>query len=202
MVLTETDIAPAKASTVCHICKKHLKFVVQRRCVGNTDPCGMCMENEEARQNRTVFDHCHALGHFRGLAHSVCNLYLSIRPVHWRLVVYIHNFKSCDQNIIIKFEQKRHGKVRIIPTSIEKFLAMSVGRVLCLDSHQLMKASLEAMASEIADEDYHYTKKAFGSGEKFQMIMRKGVFPYSMLSQRKLLFPAKQIFSTSYPSNL
>ena len=93
--------------------------------------------------------------------------------------------------------RKRHGRVRIIPTSIEKFLALSVGRVLFLDSYQLTKGSLEAMVRELVDEDFEYTKKVFGTGEKFNMITRKGVFPYSMLKNIEQLTKPKEI---AFPS--
>ena len=56
-----------------------------------------------------------------------------------------------------------------------------------LDSYQLRKCSLEAMVNELADEDFVYTKKAFGSDEKFALIKRKDIFPYSMLNDIKQL---------------
>ena len=97
--------------------------------------------------------------------------------------------------------RKREGRVCIIPTSSENFFALSVGRVLFLDSYQLTKGSLEAMVSELADEDFGCTKKAFGSEEKFAMITRKGVFLYSMMSEieqltnpKEIAFPSKENF--------
>ena len=68
-----------------------------------------------------------------------------------------------------------------------------MGRVLFLDSYQLAKGSLEAMVCELVEEDFEYTKKVFGTGEKFNMITRKGVFPYSMLKNIEQLTKPKKI---------
>ena len=77
------------------------------------------------------------------------------------------------------------------------YLYLSKNSLLFLDSYQLTKGSLEAMVAEIADEDFEYTKKVFGTGEKFNMITRKGVFPYSMLKNIEQLTKPKEITSPS-----
>ena len=53
-----------------------------------------------------------------------------------------------------------------------------------------------------------HTKKVFGSDEKFAMITRKGVFPYSMLSDieqltkpNEIAFPCKEHFQPVEPEN-
>ena len=57
-------------------------------------------------------------------------------------------------------------------------------------------------ASSMEERDFSYVKREFGSGDKFRMMTRKGIFPYSLLDsvdklnpELKSSFPAPSLFA-------
>ena len=124
----------------CHMCKINVRTDKKKlvrvipHCHNKDemeDDCSMCEVN--SRADDIVRDHCHILGHFQGAAHNTCNLKYSIK--NWKLPIFFHNLRGyIDGHLLIRALKKRHGKVRIIPTNMERYLSRSVGRVQFLDS--------------------------------------------------------------------
>ena len=76
----------------------------------------------------------------------------------WKLPIFLHNFRSYDSHLIVKALRKEHGPVRVIPTNMQKFLALQVGRVLFLDSMQFANSSLASICNTMGDADFVETK--------------------------------------------
>ena len=98
--------------------------------------CALCQTNKMAKENPVVPDHCHFSADYRGASHSKCNLQYNVKESRFVLPVFFHNLRGFDGHLLVQALKPRHGKVRIIPTNMEKYLAVQVGRVLFLDSMQ------------------------------------------------------------------
>ena len=157
-VLTREQQQEHDSSTHCHICKEEFKD-----------------------DDKKVEDHCHILGTYRGAAHNNCNLNYRIDPRSWKLPVIMHNLRGYDGHFIIKSLKKKHGRVNVIPTNIEKYMAFSVGRLQFLDSYQFVSASLDDLTKTLSDDEMIYTRECFNEEEQFNMVKQKGVFPYDYL---------------------
>ena len=162
--------------------------------------CHIC-ERDFVENDVKVRDHCHILGCYRGAAHKNCNLGYRINPKTWKMPVFFHNLRGYDGHLIIHAIQTRHGRVRVIPTNIEKYLAFSVGQLQFLDSYQFMPEPLEKLVKTLDDSDFVYTRRAFPDEEQFQLMKQKGVFPYDYLddiskivSTKKTNFPSREKF--------
>ena len=166
----------------------------------NTIKCHIC-EQDFTENDKRVRDHCHILGHFRGAAHSSCNLSYRINPKSWKIPVFFHNLRGYDGHLIIHAIQKRHGRVRIIPTNIEKYMAFSVGQLQFLDSCQFIPEPLAKLVETLDDDEFVYTRREFPDEEQFQLLKRKGIFPYDYLddiskikSTTEVKFPSSRKF--------
>ena len=122
--------------------------------------------------------------------------------------VFLHNLSGYDGHLILQSITKKYSKVRIVPTNLEKFMALQVGRVMFLDSMKFAGKSLDSLAQTLDDEDFIETKKMFGvpqgprpvpihhahpawedstqcewcatnrEEERIQQMFQKGIFPY------------------------
>ena len=84
---------------------------------------------------------------------------------------------------------------------MERFLAFSIGRMQFLDSFQFASESLEKLAASLTDEDLILMRKEFPDEEQFELMRKKGVFPYDMLTDIDVItndnvipFPSKDKF--------
>ena len=112
-----------------------------------------------------------------------------------------HNLRGYDGHLIIHAIQKRHGKVYIIPTNMERYMAFSVGQLQFLDSYQFTMESLENLVETMDDDELVYTRREFTDEEQFQLMKRKGIFPYDYLndiskikSTKEITFPSRKRF--------
>ena len=164
--------------------------------------CTECKNNARSK----VRDHCHVLSDFRGASHQACNLQYNVKASTWKLPCFLHCMRNYDGHMLIRALKPRHGKVRIIPTNFEKYLAIQVGRVLFLDSYQFALKGLEELVGTMTDDDFPITKTEFDckndgttwahchavdddvdacewckvnlEEERFQQLRQKGIFFY------------------------
>ena len=180
--------------------KKMKKLTIeQQREYDSATTCHICSEKFLNDEDPKVRDHCHIMGDFRGAAHNSCNLNYRIMPKTWKLPVVFHNLRGYDGHLIIKALQKRHGKVRVIPTNMEKYLSIRVGRLQFIDSMQFTGGkSLDSLVKTLTnDKDFRYTKEAFPNEEKFELVKKKGIFPYDFFDSPDKLnytFPKREQF--------
>jgi hypothetical protein len=98
-------------------------------------------------------------------------------------------------------------EVNVIPNNMEKYMSFSLGKQLVfIDSIQFMASSLEALAGNLSKEDFKLVGQRW-KGEDFELVTKKGIFPYeyldsiSKLNAKKL--PSKdEFYSTLYESGV
>ena len=196
MVFGPKEKAVYDAATTCHICEG--------------------AEGEFGKDNYLkVRDHCHLTGKFRGAAHKNCNLKYRVPKF---FPVLFHNLSGYDSHLFIKklkSAEDNGEKLKVIPCNEEKYISFSkevivdtftnkegkevvVKRELrFLDSFRFMASSLDALSKNLTDEQCCEMAKHY-SGEKFQLLRKKGVYPYEYmdsierLSESKL--PPKEAF--------
>lgn len=144
-----------------------------------------------------VRDHCHISGKFRGAACSRCNSQFKYKM---EIPVVFHNLKGYDAHLILKNYNTIYSneKLKCIPNSSEKFLSFTIGKLRFIDSFQFMACALETLASNLPNEQKVLLKQYFHKEELFNLVTKKGVFPYDYitsidkLSETKL--PSKEQF--------
>ena len=57
-------------------------------------------------------------------------------------------------------------------------MAFSVGQLQFLDSFQFMSESLDKLAANLNSEEMIYTHQEFTKDEQFELVQKKGIFPY------------------------
>ncbi|XP_053596140.1 uncharacterized protein LOC128668016 [Microplitis demolitor] len=117
--------------------------------------CHIC-EKTIASDQEKCYDHCHFTGNYRGPAHISCNLNY---PKSHVIPVVFHNLSGYDSHFFIKS----------LATVFE-------------DSFRFMASSLEKLASYLDDDNKQNTKLHYPDPEKFQLVTRKGVFPYEYIT--------------------
>jgi len=146
-------------------------------------------------------DHCHLTGKFRGAAHMECNLQLKFKK---RIPVILHNFKSYDSHLIIHGFNKFGDKFRVIPNNSKNYLSVSVDNITFIDSLQFLPCNLETLVNNLKSENdpgKHFTILKQKFGDKYQLLLRKGVFPYDYFDAeekfKEATFPPKSAFLNS-----
>lgn len=117
---------------------------------------------------RKVIDHNHRLPpkqHYRGAAHSICNLQCrngwntdyktgKSRPTRsWKIPVFFHNFKKYDANLVLRNigqavfdmmkENKHYGDITVIPQQGDAVMSFSIGHLQFVDSISFLGESLD-----------------------------------------------------------
>ena len=195
MIYTESDIKIFENSNECHICKNKLVRQILHCHREAETTCSLCNDDPP---DIIVRDHCHITGVFRGAAHQSCNLNYRIIPKRWKLPIFFHNLRGYDGHLLIRAVQKRHGSIRVIPTNMEKYLAISIGQVQFLDSLQFTMKSLDNLVGTLDSSDFKYTRAFFPNEEQFHLMTQKGIFPYDFFDNFSKLnynhFPPREAF--------
>ena len=84
--------------------------------------CHICFEPFNSKDPK-VRDHCHYTGHYRGPAHSLCNLRYQI-PSY--IPVMFHNLSSYDTHLLIKELGKHSNDIGVIAKNKEDYITFSV----------------------------------------------------------------------------
>ena len=129
-----------------------------------------------------VRDHCHITGKCRGSAHWSCNINLKISK---KVPAIFHNLKGYDSHFIFQELRKFDCRVSVIPNGLENYLSFTLnGNIVFIDSMLFIKSSLDKMVKNLSDEDLKYLTKEF-SGEEFELVKKKGVYPYNYFNSFK-----------------
>ena len=181
--------------------------------------CWICKE-EFKNNNKKVRDHCHFTGRYRGAAHNSCNL--KYRKPKFTPVVF-HNLSGYDSHIFIKNLGFSKGNIDCIPNNEERYISftkkMEVGsymrkvknkkgevkikniplyhKIRFIDSFKFMAASLDSLVNNLPKDDFTTLKRDY-TGEKFNLLTRKGVYPYEYMDSLEKLketkLPPKEAF--------
>ena len=61
-------------------------------------------------------------------------------------------------------------------------MSFSIGQVRYIDSMQFMGFGLEKLANNLDVSDLHHTSDQFPVPEQFDLVQRKGVYPYDFVT--------------------
>ncbi|XP_043266555.1 uncharacterized protein [Venturia canescens] len=177
--LTSDEKIQFRNATKCHICEKPF-------------------DSADVKHR----DHCHFTGNYRGAAHPGCNL--NYTKSHSIPIVF-HNLSGYDSHFLIKTLATRfNGTVKLLPINKERYISFTKYvegtnvNLRFIDSFRFMANSLEKLASYLRDEDKSITRKHSSTVEEFQLLTRKGVFPYEYVDSWEKLdeeqLPSKENF--------
>ncbi|XP_066596509.1 uncharacterized protein [Prorops nasuta] len=151
-----------------------------------------------------VRDHDHITGLFRGAAHNSCNINYKLKL---NIPVIFHNLSNYDAHFLIRdITNSFEGDVKVIPLNMEKYMTIikfiknSNIKFIFLDSFRFLNFSLEKLANYVDQNNFTCLKLEFQniSLNAFNLLTRKGVFPYdyvkdiNVLNESKL--PSRELF--------
>ncbi|XP_076291056.1 uncharacterized protein LOC143214203 [Lasioglossum baleicum] len=174
--LTEAEKLNFRTATHCHVCEK-------------------TFEENDIR----VRDHCHFTGAYRGPAHNGCNLSYQSSYV---IPVVFHNLSGYDAHFIIKeLANSFEGRIDVLPLTKEKYISftkkVSIERqpgeerkyvkflkFRFIDSFKFLNSSLDKLTSYLDKNKLRIVRGEFThlSNDDFNLLTRKGVFPYDYLA--------------------
>ena len=158
--------------------------------------CHICFK-EFSEDDTKVRDHCHYTGLYRGPAHRSCNLRYRI-PNH--IPVVFHNLSGYDAHLFIRQLGRKFNSadIGVIAENKEKYITFSVNVVVgkykdkegkerkrkiqlrFIDSIRFMGSSLDSLSSNLTDDQCKNLARIH-SGEEFQLMRRKGIYPYEYI---------------------
>ncbi|XP_071055460.1 uncharacterized protein [Onthophagus taurus] len=178
--LTVEEQVAFEATYICHICKTPFGEDVVK-----------------------VHDHCHITGKYRGPAHVVCNLNFKIPKF---IPVFLHNFSCYDAHLFVKemADIEDVNGIDVLPNNKEKYISFSKSvlvdqiqnqsrfenrfmKLRFLDSFRFMASSLDSLSSNLVEEDFVHVRKFFPCNKQFQLLKRKGIFPYGYIDSLEKL---------------
>ena len=138
-------------------------------------------------------DHNHMDGLYIGPSCTRCNLSRKYKqasrpkknkPATYEIPIFFHNLKGFDSHLILEHfpALSKKDRVNCIATNFEQFLTFSYRGLKFVDSYQFLTASLGTLAENLrksGEEKFVHTRRHFP--EHFDMVTRKGVFPYSYM---------------------
>ncbi|XP_054270714.1 uncharacterized protein LOC128991659 [Macrosteles quadrilineatus] len=183
--LTQVEEDSFREQTVCYICKREFTILDPR-----------------------VKDHQHSPPYtYRGAAHRSCNIRHKEQDT---INIYLHNLSNYDAHFIIRELSVDKGNINVLANTEEKYITFSkrfkypgAGRqgglkLQFVDSYRLMSKALGTLASILPADKLKITKSRFPNQEQFDLLRRKGVFPYEYISSMEVLeedvLPPKCVF--------
>ena len=184
--------------------------------------CWICKGefDDKDKNKEKVKDHCHYTGRYRGAAHNECNL--KYKKLNFTPVVF-HNLSGYDSHLFIKNLGFSEGNIDCIPNNEEKYISFSKkievkrytkkvedeeGKLVekeikvyhtirFIDSFKFMSTSLEKLVDNLPKDDC-INLGLYYSGDKFNLLARKGVYPYEYMDSLEKLketaLPPKEAF--------
>ncbi|XP_036142333.1 uncharacterized protein LOC105836820 [Monomorium pharaonis] len=157
----------------------------------NATHCHIC-EKPFTQDDTRVRDHCHLTGRYRGPAHSNCNLNYK---QSFYIPIIFHNLSGYDAHFIIKeIATAFEGKIDLLPITKEKYISFTKHvqnardknnqkncvKLRFIDSYKFLNTNLDKLASFLNKDRLQILQSEFKdvSAENFNLLTRKGVFPY------------------------
>ena len=184
--MSESDELYFNVTQTCHICEKEIA------------------EDDAFDNNFKVRDHSHLTGKFLGPAHNTCNLKRTEKNKH--TVLYAHNSSGFDTHLILSELPKHENvyKIKALPKNMEQFRCIEINKLCLYDSFQLLPDSLDKLVNNLKKSNHSFDilkqSNLAKNDVQFEMLTRKGVFPYEYASSLEKLqnssYPDKQAFSS------
>ena len=206
---------------IANIPKKEIIFGEKEKERYNEETrCWICKGEFDDKNKEKVKDHCHYTGRYRGAAHNECNL--NYRKPNFTPVVF-HNLSGYDSHLFIKNLGFSEGNIDCIPNNEEKYISFSkkiqvdtypkktlnadgdifyeqkpkYHEIRFIDSFKFMATSLEKLVNNLPKDDC-INLGLYYSGDKFNLLARKGVYPYEYMDSLEKLkettLPPKEAF--------
>ena len=178
----------------------------------NATRCWVC--NKDFVDDDKVRDHCHFTGKFRGAAHGKCNLALKKGKT---VPVGFHNGTKYDFHLLVRELGRVNGHIRTIARNSEQYIsvekAVRISETIVVDNNGdpkldkktgkpltkkdtwyirlvdtlgFLQASLANCVKTFPRCEFKLLKHEFGD-ENFDVLIRKGVFPYDWFTSIKNL---------------
>lgn len=182
----------------------------QKRAHKSAQKCHIC-KKDFTEEEPKIYDHSHISGAYRGAAHTSCNLnYKESRHVP----VVFHNLQYDLHFLIEKLAEDSSENIEIIPMNKEKYIAFSKKynkselsengddgyfdkkanlKFRFIDSFRFMAEPLQKLASYLTKSEFSISKSVWNdlSEEQFELITKKGVYPYDYMNSMKKLKKTK-----------
>lgn len=199
------DAAENFVLRVIHFSKKYLPqltpgtpmnelTVEERDMILGTHYCYLC--GREMEQRDRVLDHDHLNGNFLGVAHNSCNLR---RRERYTLTCFAHNFSGYDSHFIIKALNKyshHFEEINAIPLNTQKFKSITLDKkIKFVDSCQFLLDSLSNLVNtqRKGGNTFDLLNQVVSDPEKKDLLLRKGVYPYSFATSEEILRQTKSL---------
>ena len=174
----------------------------------NAEICHIC---DKKLDNDKVRDHCHLTGKYRGVAYDYCNENYQIPKF---FPVIFHNLTGYDSHLFIKNLGVSEGFINCIPNNEEKYISFTKDievvtfmekdkkktgemkekivkrEIRFVDSFKFMASSLDKLTANLDEASFQCVKKFF-HGEQFDLVRRKGVYPYDYVNSLTKLSETK-----------
>ena len=164
----------------------------------NVTACWVC-GNRFLEGDTKVRDHCHYTGKYRGPAHNACNACKLKKDKI--ITVGFHNGTNYDFHLFVKDLGAIDGRIQVIARNSEKYI--SVTKFVCVGEHEILdektkkpvvkkdfwqlrfidtcgilKGRLEDLVKNLPEDEFKILRKRFPEDDEFNLVLRKGVFPY------------------------
>lgn len=187
--------------------EKHSKNVACERCA-----------KAYTKGNRKVRHHDHITGKFISSYCNDCNLSYQYKPF---LPVYIHNLKGYDSHLFVNALYKygeNNKDISCIPNNEERYISISkfvkvdeyendegkrrpyLFEIRFLDTLAFMNTSIDKLSENLAKQCITIADKRrifknvsahFENDEQFELMIKKGVYPYDYIDNYKRLSETK-----------
>lgn len=157
--------------------------------VATSKTCHIC---ETDLHGEKVLDFDWQTGDFRGVTHEVCEKKFCA-PRH--IPVFLHNLSNYDAHFIVHALHLVEGEVDLIPQNKEKYISFSKHLTInnqkvslrFVDSFRFLPCSLDQLAKNLKNNEFHETKKNFPKKDDFDRVRQKGVYPYEFMTSHDSL---------------
>ena len=106
-----------------------------------------------------------------------------------------HNGRGYDFHLFVRSLGRVEGHINNIAKNSEQYISIdkyvyvsekNTWKMRFIDSYEFLQASLENLVENFSKEKFKILGKAF-EGEKFDLVLRKGVFPYEWYDDNERL---------------
>ena len=124
-----------------------------------------------------------------GYAHDKCNLKYKLKKDNvnndYLINFFAHNAQNFDQSYLIRALQNLDNKIPFscLPRNSNKLISLQIGPFIFKDSYLFLNKSLDYLTKTIYDNDRISLKQEFG--ENYQLLTKKGLYPYDYLDNIK-----------------